>query len=598
MPMAATPPATRKMTIIAQDPAVKRPDGGILTTQVEIPAERLERGPWGYRVQVIDYDAATRKLWKPRSYQLPREDGSDDPYHKRRDDTLLNDPRFHAQNVYAIVMRILARFEYALGRRVGWGFATHQLKVAPHAFADANAFYTRKHEALLFGYFRGRGGATIYSCLSHDVVAHEATHALLDGLRSRYLDPSSPDQAAFHEGFADVVALLSVFALPDVVSALLERDANKAAADNGARPRARPLDPRLIPASRLEAAALKESTLMGLAEQMGDELSAVRGQPLRRSTELAPAAHYIDEEEFLEPHRRGEILVSAMMNAFINVWTHRLKRRMGARRGQISRELAVEEGARAADYLMTMAIRALDYCAPVHLEFRDFLSALVTADREIRPDDSAFGFRAAVLASFGDYGIRPAVAGRGNSDGYWRPPAVDKLIYSRTRFESLLRDPAEVFRFVFENRRELGLYDGVYARVLSVRPCLRVGLDGFFLRETVAEYMQEVKLKARELKQIAERSRRKVRTVTKPEDMPADQEVILRGGGTLIFDEYGRLKFHISNRLNDTARQTTRLQHLWDYGHFSKGASAWRQFAYMHRLRAFDDTGPNREGWY
>ena len=32
-------------------------------------------------------------------------------------DTLLGDPTFHAQNVYAIIMRILARFEHALGRR-------------------------------------------------------------------------------------------------------------------------------------------------------------------------------------------------------------------------------------------------------------------------------------------------------------------------------------------------------------------------------------------------------------------------------------------------------------------------------------------------
>ena len=31
------------------------------------------------------------------------------------DQRLLADPKFHAQNVYAIVMRTLARFEFALG---------------------------------------------------------------------------------------------------------------------------------------------------------------------------------------------------------------------------------------------------------------------------------------------------------------------------------------------------------------------------------------------------------------------------------------------------------------------------------------------------
>ena len=71
----------------------------------------------------------------------------------------------------------------------------------------------------MFGYFAGTNDETICSCLSHDVVAHETTHALVDGLRERYTDPSSPDQAAFHEGFADIVAILSIFSLPEVVAA-------------------------------------------------------------------------------------------------------------------------------------------------------------------------------------------------------------------------------------------------------------------------------------------------------------------------------------------------------------------------------------------
>ena len=62
----------------------------------------------------------------------------------------------------------------------------------------------------------------VFGCLAHDIIAHETTHALLGGLRERYTDPSSPEQGGFHEGFADIVALLSVFSLRDVVKKALD----------------------------------------------------------------------------------------------------------------------------------------------------------------------------------------------------------------------------------------------------------------------------------------------------------------------------------------------------------------------------------------
>jgi len=225
----------RTLTIIAQDPGVRGTSGGILRARVEVPMETLDVGPWGHRVHVIDYDASTATLFKPLDYGANGAD-AEDPYARAPDATLLRDPKFHAQNVYAIVMRILARFELALGRRVGWSFDGHQLKVVPHAFADANAFYSARDEALLFGYFPTRDGSdTVFSCLSHDVVAHETTHALLDGLRPRYTDPSSPDQAGFHEGFSDVVALLSMFGLKEVVAAGLDLLAGAAGSDRNPR---------------------------------------------------------------------------------------------------------------------------------------------------------------------------------------------------------------------------------------------------------------------------------------------------------------------------------------------------------------------------
>jgi len=551
---------TRKLTIIAQDPSI-RVRGKILRTQVEIPAEDLQPGPWGYRVQTLDFDSSTGTFYKPLKYPELADGDNDDPYKKASDAKLLSDPNFHAQNVYAIVMRILARFEFALGRRVSWNFYGHQIKIAPHAFAEANAFYSENNQALLFGYFPGRDHM-VYCCLSHDIVAHETTHALLDGLRERYTDPSSPEQAAFHEGFADIVALLSVFALPKIAETIIDFNAPRT---NRSR----------ISSKLLTIKALRKSMLLGLAKEMGAELPAIRGNVLRRSVELAPSRTYINDPEFEEPHRRGEILVAAVLNAFLSVWEKRVISLGEVSRGYRDRGRVVEEGAAIADYLLTMVIRALDYAPPVHLEFCDFLSAILTSDLEINPNDSKYKFRETLRKTFIRYGIDPASPGTANEPGIWKPP-TEKISNDRIHFESLQRDRDEVFRFIWENWDELGLYEQAYTRVLSVRPCLRIGPDGFALRETVAEYMQIIDLKASEVKK---------RKIEVPDDMSPDEEIRLSGGGALIFDEYGKLKYHVNNPLDSKLRQSRRIEYLWRYGFF-KNKSAFRDFASLHRQRA------------
>src|SRR3546814_16901882 len=99
-------------------------------------------------------------------------------------------------------MATLKVFESALGRQVAWGFAepSHQLKVAPHAFADANAYYSRESESLNFGSFPDSGGQTIYTCLPTDIIVHDKPHAIQDGLRSSCLLPSSTHKAGCNAG--------------------------------------------------------------------------------------------------------------------------------------------------------------------------------------------------------------------------------------------------------------------------------------------------------------------------------------------------------------------------------------------------------------
>jgi hypothetical protein len=565
------PSRWQRLTIIAQDPSVRIAEK-IVRASIEIPAEGLAPGPWGHRIQVVDFDTTSNTLYSPPDYDEAEDGTVKDPFGDFTDERLLEDPRFHAQNAYAIAMRILERFEHALGRRVAWQFRPHQIKIIPHAFADANAFYSRENEAILFGYFVGADGKNVLTALSHDVVAHETTHALLDGLRQRYVEPSSSDQAAFHEAFADIVALLSVFAMRDVVAAVLSKS----------------LTQERIPVSVLSPQALKESAFLGLAKQVGQELSHVRGDALRRSVKMTPSKQYLKQPEFQESHRRGEILVAAVLNAFVEIWSARMIELRQDRRQRLDSARVTEEGAMIAERLLSMAIRAIDYCPPVHIVFGDFLSAMLTADYEISSVDSMYQMRNALRSSFSSYGIAPSSHSKFPEFGIWKAERdnhkEEDLVYNRSHFEPLQRDPQEMFRFIWENRKRLQLVEGAFTEVESVRPCIRVGDDGFMLRETVAEYVQILTLEAAELPRYG---------FKKPEGLAGEETVMLFGGGVLIFNEFGRLKFHIHNHLNRPKRQNKRLQQLFDSGSLPRPSGWSARFARTHRNRALNLNSSN-----
>jgi hypothetical protein len=48
---------------------------------------------------------------------------------------------------------------------------------------DGNAFHSRADQCLACGCFKDARNRWIHTCLSHDIVVHETTHALLDGIR-------------------------------------------------------------------------------------------------------------------------------------------------------------------------------------------------------------------------------------------------------------------------------------------------------------------------------------------------------------------------------------------------------------------------------
>ena len=557
-------PTVRRVEIVAQDPSV-RDKGKVVTAQVSIPYEDLLPGPMGYAVHVVDYDASSQTMYRPATLL-------EDDY--RAPDDIIGDPAYHAINAYAIVMRTLQRFEFALGRRIAWGTGGPQLKVAPHAFEQANAFYSEEAEALVFGYVRSTGAPTFFG-LSHDIIVHETTHALLDGLRDGFTEPSSPDQAALHEGLADIVALLSVFSLREILVPFIDRVGTKARSEGDGRPPKGMLFRRSVTKPRL-----KDTVLFGLADEIRGDAPEARINALRRSVSIDPRPGILDDWEFEEPHRRGEVLVAAVMNAFLDAWDARIHDTSVSDSALVNRGWVAEEGATIADILLTMVIRAIDYTPPIHIEFGDYLSAILTADLEVRLDDSRYALRQRLRDSFEAFGIRP---GADTDDGAWRAPRR-KLSRSGAHFASLQIDRTEVFRLVWANRAALRLDPDAFTRITSVRPAFRVSPeDGFHIRETVVECTQYLKIPAKKLEKYG---------LTPPLGMPPETEVVLRGGSTLIFDEYGELKYNVHNLVpgpNQSPRRLRRsqrrLDYLWENGFFDEGASLTRRLAVQHRAR-------------
>lgn len=135
------------------------------------------------------------------------------------------DPRTHQLVVYVVAMSVIERFERFLGQRFRWAVGRALVQV-PHAFEGRNAFFDPTRRAVLFGYYRADQrdpgpnlpGQVMFTCLSADIIAHEVSHALVHRLRPNFSVPTNPDVFAWHEAFADLVALFHHFTFTRVVA--------------------------------------------------------------------------------------------------------------------------------------------------------------------------------------------------------------------------------------------------------------------------------------------------------------------------------------------------------------------------------------------
>ena len=548
-------PARRPLQIFAFDPMIARGERSPLT--LEITNEVLRPGPIGARVEVIDYDGAAHRIYQPVNL--------DDPAVLMNDglSPTESDPRFHQQMVYAVAMKVVENFEIALGRKLRFHDG-RKLRLFPHAFQGANAFYEPSKVAILFGYFKADEddpgpnlpGQTVFTCLSHDIIAHETTHAMVHRLREHFTDASNRDVLAFHEGFADIVAIFQHFAMREVLASTIQQTRSD----------------------------LRSPTpLIQLAQQFGYATGS--GHALRTALETGGKADPKDYATLLEPHDRGSILVAAVFDAFFTVYQDRIRDLVRIATGgsgilpagDLHPDLVnriAKEASKTAQNVLTMCIRAFEYLPPVDITYGDFLRALVTADYEVVPDDDR-GLRASMIEAFRTRGVYPEGVRSLAEDALVWPVAEDLKLPIDPSHESLLdnalafdrwgkpsrdadarnamgRWASELTKWARANAARLALSSAHPISLGGFHTVFRFSPDGQLLVELVAQFNQ-----------IDEKTK----------DDPAFGGIPFRGGATIIAAANGVVRYVVSKPL-DKARRERQLAYVGELDR-TDAAMAW-----------------------
>ena len=548
-------PLYRPVKIFTLDPSISKLQGAIAT--LKVPYERLEPGPKGAVFEVDNFDG----------FQHNKCVDMDDPFILMNDglDPTPTDPRFHQQMVYAVASSVYATFRTALGRHITWSFPKRavggrsRLVLRPHGLPGTkNAFYDKETGSIQFGYFQAAAEVTgrnlprswVFTCLSHDIVAHEVTHALLDGLRANFTIPTNPDVPGFHEALADLVAVFQHFSYRDVLEKAIAQSRSK-----------------------LQMAPL----LTDLAWQFSQSQGGQYGHALRSAVERKRRGEKRLYGQDREPHALGSILVGAIFEAFTTIYERKVKRfiRLATdgsgilRKGDLSPGLVAvlaEEAAHLASQFLSICIRAVDYCPPVDLRFGEYLRALITADAALVPDDPWL-YREALVDAFRSHGIHPTDVPNLSEDALmWRapeemlPPCTD-LTFAKLRFrgdpsnpasgEELQRQARHVGDFMMAQGRAklFGLVDDATARregLTVSRPCIhsirttrRVGPQGQIVFDLVAEVTQM----------------RETRT-SDGASFP------FYGGSTIILDPEGAVRYVIAKGVRSEVREQEQRQFM------------------------------------
>jgi hypothetical protein len=549
----------------------------------KVPWEKLTPGPVGQYLEVVDVDPASGCFYEPVDLE--------DPKLLAQNGLAPSEgiPQFHQQMVYAVSSLTIRNFERALGRRVLWrpgpspdpkqpkndSIFVPRLRIYPHALREPNAYYSPEKIGLLCGYFNASEdepgdhlpGSMVFTCLSHDVVAHETTHAILDGMHRQFLNPSNPDVLALHEAFADLVALFQHFTFPEIL--------RQEIASTRGEIRTR--------ANLLGQLARQFGRATGMRGALRDAIGKMNEKGIWEPHVPDPAEYQATEE----PHARGAILVAAVFDAFLSI----LERRTGdllriatdgtgiLKPGAVHPDLVnrlSEEAAKAAGHVLTMCIRALDYSPPADITFGEYLRAIITADVDVVADDDLH-YRVAFIEAFRKRGIYPldvrtlsieSLLWRGSQNDFLTPSRMlqsglarlrenaEEVLYAecatdvlgtRERIFNLERFMRyqlhewlrEHFAHDAEGQKDasyLGLDPTRHFEVRTARFAFRTGPDGDFVPQLVVGLLQD-------------------RAEPAAPGNPNGEKMLFQGGATIIADLHrSAIRYCVRKNLSSTAR--------------------------------------------
>ncbi len=577
-------PPYRRIRVYAVDPSLSTQfeTADINEVVLNVRWEPLEKGPCGEYLTVRDMDDAG-KVYEPVDLEDPRmlaQDGWEPSE---------GNPQFHQQMVYAVAMKTIEHFEHALGRPVLWRPLPNpddpnddsnfvgQLTVRPHALRQANAYYSPREVALLFGYFQAEAndtgdhvpGSRIYACLSHDIIAHETTHAVLDGMYRRFNEPTNPDVLALHEAFADIVALMQHFTIPEILDAEIRKTRGDLEAE-----------------SILGSLAIQFGRGMGNRSALRNAIGSMEGGTWKR---FKPDPE--DLRRRLTPHARGAVLVAAVFDAFLAIYKARIADLLriytggtgllpkGAIHPDLAQRLA-NEAVKSAKHILNICIRALDYLPPVDVTFFEYLRALITADFDLVADDR-HNYRVAFVEAFRRRGIYPVNLDAPSRDTL-RTLSVDTLRWQgfklsknskvnkkmMNKYKKIITDLKRFSDACFyaENRRTLFKKTGMHRfklqkqleQIFEAAPefALELGLDPAMKKFEVHELRRALRISpdGKPIPQV-------IVALTQSKRIEEDKkkgvpEYLFFGGSTLVVDlSVPEVKYRIIKNINSSTRQ-------------------------------------------